>query len=180
MQNVHPGRRPMSPRSFSFSEILGLLLSWEYPRTASIEPSKATRFIQIAEQFGKTTTSSQLPVGKIFEMLSLPSDIDRADFVSKPHTIPSTGATKTVDEMPDASNAHVRRTINFVIKRKNGAQAKRILLRQACAPLTLIFLAAIPVCVTFRQHIRHARTHRANHAGHLQRYGLTRASRRQD
>ncbi|WP_260871465.1 DUF3102 domain-containing protein [Paenibacillus sp. Y412MC10] len=71
----------------------------EWLREVEIEPRTAQRFVAAFEQFGKTTTSSHLPVGKIFEMLSLPSDIDRSDFVSQPHSIPSTGATKTVDEM---------------------------------------------------------------------------------
>lgn len=72
---------------------------YEWLQTVEIEPSKATRFIQIAEQFGNHATSHGLSFGQLVEMLSLPPDIDRADFISKPHTIPSTGATKTVDEM---------------------------------------------------------------------------------
>lgn len=71
----------------------------EWLRSVDIDHTTAKRMVQAYDQFGKSAMSHHLPVGKIFEMLSLPSDIDRSDFVSRPHTIPSTGATKTVDEM---------------------------------------------------------------------------------
>lgn len=67
--------------------------------SVDISPRTARAMIQAYEQFGNRQTSAELSSGKIFEMLSLPSDIDRSDFVSRSHTIPSTGATKTVDEM---------------------------------------------------------------------------------
>ena len=74
----------------------GLFKQWA-SENCDFDSSTASRLIQAYEQFGDAT--SHLSAGKIFVMLSLPESVDREEFTQQPHEIPSTGESKTVDEM---------------------------------------------------------------------------------
>lgn len=69
-------------------------------KSIGMTPKTVTRYIQAYEQFGHIEKStSNLSVSKIIEMVSLPESIDREEFITQRHSIPSTGKKKTVSEM---------------------------------------------------------------------------------
>lgn len=67
--------------------------------SVDIEWRTANRMMQAYDQFGNSSTSTNLPFSKIVEMLSLPNEVDREQFINEKHEIPSKGVSKTVDEM---------------------------------------------------------------------------------
>ncbi|MMZ52677.1 hypothetical protein D1872_144540 [compost metagenome] len=68
-------------------------------QSIQLDIRKAQRMIQAYEQFGDATLASCLGTAKIYEMLALPSEIDREQFIGEMHVIPSTGEMRYVDQM---------------------------------------------------------------------------------
>ncbi|WP_162944344.1 hypothetical protein [Paenibacillus aceti] len=66
---------------------------------------------------------AHLGIAKLLQIAQLPSDVDRSDFVSETHTIPSTGATKTVDEMTVRELREVKSALKAEREAREKAEA---------------------------------------------------------
>ncbi|MEO3947671.1 DUF3102 domain-containing protein [Gorillibacterium sp. CAU 1737] len=84
----------------------------------------ANRIIKAFDEFGTEESIPQLGMAKIMHLISLPETVDRSEFIAEPHTIPSTGETKTVDEMTVKELREVKKALKDAERRADEAQSK--------------------------------------------------------
>lgn len=90
----------------------------------SMDRSTANKIIKVYEIFGNGATSPRLGTGRLFEIIALPPEVNHSEFIAQPHTIPSTGATKTVDEMTVRELCEVKKALKEVEKARKEAEAR--------------------------------------------------------
>ncbi|MGG1864089.1 DUF3102 domain-containing protein [Bacillus safensis] len=84
---------------------------------------QARRFIQIAEEF-KTDDVVRFGSSKLFEIIQISGELSPREFIDSSHEIPSTGVTKTVDEMTVRELREVKKAL------KEAEQDKKRLERE--------------------------------------------------
>ncbi|MGQ8946259.1 DUF3102 domain-containing protein [Bacillus altitudinis] len=84
-------------------------------------------------------TYPHLSQSKIFQLIFLPSNINKKEFINSSHQIPSTGETKTVDEMTVRELREVKKAL------KEAEQDKK----KEKVTFLFLFLRMLPFCYLF-------------------------------
>ncbi|PHF94257.1 hypothetical protein COI63_32545 [Bacillus toyonensis] len=96
----------------------------QWLKDIGMDRSDAFRFIQAYEEFKDVGTYQHLSQSKIFQIVMLPKSVDRQQFIEEPHTIPSTGEQKTVDEMTVREVREVKKALKEKEKQLQQAEEK--------------------------------------------------------
>ncbi|XLP22013.1 DUF3102 domain-containing protein [Bacillus toyonensis] len=83
----------------------------EWLENIDFNHSTANKFMKAYEQFANSELIPNLGTAKIFQLISMPQEIDRQQFIEQSHTIPSTGEQKTVDEMTVRELREVKKSL---------------------------------------------------------------------
>ncbi|MGX5571989.1 DUF3102 domain-containing protein, partial [Bacillus toyonensis] len=102
----------------------------QWLKDIGMDRSDAFRFIQAYEEFKDVGTYQHLSQSKIFQIVMLPKSVDRQQFIEEPHTIPSTGEQKTVDEMTVREVREVKKALKEKEKQLQQAEEKAKLARK--------------------------------------------------
>lgn len=90
-----------------------------------MSPSQGRMFIKVVEEFGENRcTFNELGLRALYEIATLPPDQRE-----QPHTIPSTGETKTVDEMTVRELREVKKALKEAKQRAKEAEEQAEKLR---------------------------------------------------
>lgn len=85
-----------------------------------MDRAQADKFIRIVDEFGDECTYTQMGLRALYEIATMPPEQR-----NKPHTIPSTGEVKTVDEMTVRELREVKRALKEAQQAKEQAEKAR-------------------------------------------------------
>ncbi|WP_339271470.1 DUF3102 domain-containing protein [Paenibacillus sp. FSL K6-1330] len=95
----------------------------EWLESIEFNHSTANKMMKAYEEFGNSESIPNLGTAKIFELLSLPESIDRLNFLEQEHVIPSTGESKTANEMTSREFKEVTKALKTA--EKSAAEAEQ-------------------------------------------------------
>lgn len=92
----------------------------DWLKTVDIDRTLATRLMKVAEEFdGNYATWHKIPLRSLYEIATLPPEQRE-----QPHKIPSTGATKTVDDMTVKELREVKKSLRDAEDMRTQAESR--------------------------------------------------------